>query len=242
MERTKLLQYLIKRVSTTVFEKELFDINDKVVVGLSGGKDSNALLFILKESFPNLDIKGLHINLGFTENDYFKEIREWGKKLNIDIIEIKTNIYEELKKIKNTPCYRCSFLRKKEIYRWTYENGYKNILLGHHKEDVIETLLINILFSSEISSMPYKLKMFNGDLFVIRPMIEIDPKYINKLIKEYNIPVIKNPCPYEKDNIRVEIKRFINRMDKKKRGVRESIFNAPSSIKPSYLHLFDLKD
>ncbi len=242
MKKTKLLKQLIKRITSTSIKKGLFEENERIVIGVSGGKDSVASCLILKEGFPSLKITALHINMGFSEKDYFKEIREYLNSIGINVVEIKTDIAEELKKIKNTPCYRCSFLRKKEIYRWSYENGIRKIVLSHHKEDVIETLLINILFSSEISSMPYKLSMFNGELFIIRPFLDIEPIYFSKLIKEYNMPVVQNPCPYEKDNIREEIKRFVYKMEKRKRGVKESIFNAPSSINPPYLHLFDIKD
>ncbi len=239
--KTKLFKNLSARITASVLQNHLFTENDKVLIALSGGKDSNAMLFLLKNSFPNLDIAAIHINNNFTKEDYFRPIRNWCEQIDVPIYEIKTNIAEDLKTVKNQPCYRCSFLRKKEIYKWANSNKYKIIALGHHKDDVIETLLINILFASEISSMPYKLSMFNNTLFIIRPMIEIDSKYIKKLINEYNIPTIENPCPYEKNNIREEIRKLILQSDKLKKGVKESIFKSTLNIKPEYLHKFKIK-
>ena len=109
------------------------------------------------------------------------------------------------------------------------------VALAHNKDDMIETLLLNIFFAREISTMlPYQ-SFFKGDFFLMRPLAYIEESLLKRFAREENLPVIENPCPTAKNTKRQYIKDLIRKLDGDHRGVKENIFKAMKHVKPDYL-------
>jgi len=129
----------------------------------------------------------------------------------------------------------CSRLRRKRLFELADEKGCNKIALAHHKDDIIETLLLNIFYSREISTMMPKQSVFGGKLHIIRPLAYIREPLIKRYGKERAFPVIENRCPTSRNSRRSYIKNLLDTMEKDNRKVRENIFKAMKHVKPDYL-------
>ena len=228
-----------KSVGKLIFTKNLINNEDKVVVGLSGGKDSFVLLHTLanrRRYLPiNFEIFAVHVNVinlpyQIDKEFYEKLCKELNVKFIIRDIEIDFNIKE------NVPnCMPCALKRRNELFEFCREIGSNRLALGHHMDDAVETLLLNITFQGAMNSLPYSLSMFDGSLFLIRPLLELG----DKIIKEYSemigyIPMIEG-CPHEKESNRDKIRKIADQLEELFPHARRSIFKSMSNIHEEYL-------
>lgn len=203
----------------------LFNPSDKVVFALSGGKDSLSLLSLLSDYFD--DFLCVHVAISSESDRKFIKFAE--KFTNVHIIE--TSILEEARNSKKGACYICSRRRNQKIYEFAYENGYNRVLIGHNREDVTETLLMNMIYSSKISTMLPTQPLFGGKITEIRPLYEVPEILLKNYAKEF--PVIDKTCEFDGNTKREYIKKLIDKValeHKRTINVKDNVFRSILNI------------
>lgn len=229
-------------ISKAVADYRLIEKGDRVMVCLSGGKDSFTLLKILNhlriESHNKFELFSYTLDQSQPGwND--QALREWLENNRIPY-EIETrNTYQVVKeKIAEgkTYCSLCSRLRRGNIYRYAEEHGFTKIALGHHRDDLIETLMMSILYSGQVRSMPPKLLTDNKKNVVIRPMVYVQEVDIKSFADEQQFPIIPcNLCGSQDNLARVRVKRWIQQMAEQNPKIPSNMLHALQSIQPSQL-------
>lgn len=234
----KLLHYTGKAIA----DFNMIQTGDRVMVCLSGGKDSFTLLTLLhllrarcNEKFDLLAFTLDQAQPGWNDS----KLREWLESRNIPYEILTRDTYSIVKeKIPEgkTYCSLCSRLRRGIIYRYAEENGYNKIALGHHRDDLIRTLLMSIFYNGDIRSMPPKLLSDNKKHIVIRPMCYVQEKDIMTYAKEKEFPIIPcNLCGSQENLVRKRIGRLIDELAKENPKIPSNMLHALQSIKPSQL-------
>ena len=244
---TKLFHHLKKWLEKAVLDYNMIEAGDRVIVGVSGGADSMALLDLLNAPMvyvPRFSIIAVNIDPGFdpTYTDYDK-LERYLRENNLDYCMEKTDIgpLSHSDYNKKNPCFLCSRLRRKRIFEIADERGCNKIAFAHHKDDIIETLLINLFFGREISTMMPKQTILQGSMHIIRPFAYIKEELIKKYAMEQRLPSAKNKCPTSKTSRRIYIKRLLKKMERDNKGVHDNIYKALRHIKNDYLPQ-DMKD
>jgi tRNA 2-thiocytidine biosynthesis protein TtcA len=212
---------------------------DRILVGVSGGKDSLTLLHLLHERSKRVTVHyelfPVYIDLGFDLNraeilrNYFEKK---GFPYHIEFTEIgkKANSPEN----RENPCFLCSWERRKRLFHLAHRFNCNKIAFGHHQDDIIETLLLNIFYSAEISTMLPVQSLFKGKITLIRPLALLEEKKIGRFAQEIGLPFGPSRCPVSGKTKRKEVKEMIATLAKKDRRVKGNIFRALSNIKLDY--------
>jgi len=246
-EFNKLVKHLRGATGKAIADFNMIEDGDKIMVCLSGGKDSYVMLDILlglQRSAPiHFDL--IAVNLDQKLPGYPEEILpHYLDNLGVDyrIIEEDTFsvVQEKMQKGKNT-CSLCSRLRRGMLYRTAKELGIKKIALGHHKDDILQTLLLNMFFGGRLEAMPPKYLTDDGEYIIIRPLSYCREKDIIKFAQHNHYPIIPaNLCGFQPETSQREsIKKMLNEWDVIYPGRIETMFKAISQVIPS--HLADTK-
>ena len=228
-----------KKVGKAIFEYDMIREGDRVLVGLSGGKDSMILLEALadrRKHFPfDFEIFAIHVsaaNIGYKMdtaylNDFCRTL-----EIPLHLEEIEVDLKVDPKK---SPCFICSWNRRKRIFEKSKELDCNKVALGHHKDDAIQTVLLNMIYHGSISSLPQKLSMFDGRIELIRPLLLIPEKELTYYATLRTFAKQEKSCPYDNTTKRESIKELIRQMDKLNRNARRNIFRAMDNIYEEYL-------
>lgn len=191
---------------------------DKIVIGLSGGKDSVALTYALslykKFSHTEFTIQPVMLDLGFPGfNPY--EMNKFCESLGLKLlVSDNTDVYKILqiqqKDAKHLPCSICSRMKKAAINKVAKEIGFNKVAFAHHADDAVETLFMNEIYGGRIATFSPKMHLERADIEFIRPLLLCREKDITQLIKEENLPVCSSHCPADKTTTREDIKLFLN--------------------------------
>ena len=237
----KLYLHLKKWLEKAAVDYNMLKEGDRVLVGVSGGMDSLVLLDLLNTRMvflPRFSILAVNIDLGFDE-EYrgYDRLEQYLSGNGYEYIMEKTDIgpLAHSDYNKKNPCFLCSRMRRKRIFEIADENGCNRIAFAHHKDDIIETLLINMFYGREISTMMPDQSVFGGKFHLIRPLAYIREPLIKKYARERGMPVIENGCPTSKRSRRMYIKRLLDDMERDNKDVRENIFKSMSHVKMDYL-------
>ncbi|EYE89545.1 potassium-transporting ATPase subunit C [Fervidicella metallireducens AeB] len=221
-------------VRRIIEEYNMIEDGDRVAVGLSGGKDSITLLFILKllqkYSNKNFELCGINIDLGFDMDMTLLE--NYCRENEIELIIEKTNIGEvifEDRKEKN-PCSLCSKLRKGALYRVAIANGYNKVALGHSSDDAIETFFMNMLCVGKLGTFHPCIKFEEKGITVIRPMVYVKEKTIKSIVEMEQLPVIESNCPVAGKTKRQEMKELLADMEEVYKDLHDKIITALQNI------------
>ncbi len=240
-KRTKLFLHLKKWLEKAAMDYNMIEKGDRVLVGVSGGADSIALLDLLNSQMvfvPRFSVIAVNIDMGFdpTYSDYGL-LETYLKENDYNYFMEKTDIgpLSHSNYNKKNPCFLCSRLRRKRIFEIAAGRGCNKIAFAHHKDDIIETLLINLFYGREISTMMPKQSIFHGKLHIIRPFAYISEELIKKYVKEQGLPSIENRCPMTKASKRMHIKKLLRTLEKDNKHIRENIYKALSHVKVDYL-------
>lgn len=213
---------------------------DRILVALSGGKDSLALLFALAERLRRIRIGytlfPVHIDPGFEggfADDLGKFVRDTGFQIRIERTDY--GIRGHSSENRENPCFLCSRLRRKRLFEIADELGCRKLAFGHHKDDIIETLFLNMCYAGEISTMLPMQPFFKGEFHVIRPLAFVDENLIRKFASRNNFPAFDNPCPSAKVSKRMEIKAMLKKLYASNRKIKGNIFRALSHVRTDYL-------
>lgn len=237
--RTKKERKFESKISQAIKKYNLINEGDRIMIGVSGGIDSMSLLTTLnlrKNYFKeNFEIVAIHIevdNVPYSINKQY--IADFCKQNDINFIVEKIHIDFE-KDPSKSKCFICSWHRRKRLFELTAEHNCNKLALGHHLDDAIETLIINMCYHGCISSMPASLKMFKGKIELIRPLMLLTKNEIIAFAKQMNFPQENSSCPYEDKTKRSQAAEIISEMEKRFKPARKGIFNSMSKIHKDYL-------
>ncbi len=247
----KLEKRLRRHVGRAIEDFNMIENGDKVMVCLSGGKDSYTLLAILRflQKIAPIKFELIAVNLdqkqpGFPEHVLPDYLRQEGVDFRIIEEDTYSIVKEKIPEGKTT-CSLCSRLRRGILYRVAKELGATKIALGHHRDDMLETLMLNMFFGGKMKSMPPKLVSDNGEHVVIRPLAYAREKDIERYSAYADFPIIPcNLCGSQENLQRQTVKEMLRGWDKNHPGRIESMFTAMQNIVPSHLadhELFDFK-
>ncbi len=234
------MQKLLGHLRHACEEYNLIENNDKIAVGLSGGKDSITLLTLLKRFqlfSPNkFELVGIAVDLSGGKMDY-SPLEEYCKQINVPFYLVPSQVFEiifEVRKEKN-PCSLCANMRRGLLNSKAKELGCNKVALGHHKDDLIETFILSLFFEGRLSTFKPKSFLSRIELEVIRPMLFINEEDILRISKEF--PVINNICKVDHTTEREKAKKIIQELNKLYPDAKEKIFNA--IIHKERYNLFD---
>ena len=232
-----------KKVTRAIKDHDLIEDGDRIMVGLSGGKDSWALIQILdvlqKRAPIDFSIVAVNIDSGYEGYEHHKltetcAARGW--ELHVEHTSIGETI-EDILDTSETPCSLCARLRRGALYRLADTVGATKIALGHHADDFIETLLLNIFFQGSIKAMPARLVSDNGAHVVVRPLVYVLESEARAYAKESNLPIIGCCCPACGDLSlqRQRMKRLVAQLEVEHPDVKNSILRALGNVQPRHL-------
>jgi tRNA 2-thiocytidine biosynthesis protein TtcA len=240
---TPLEAQIAKKATRAIVDHQLIEDGDRIMVGLSGGKDSWALmqiLDVLRRRAPiRFTLVALTVDSGYADfrGDLIaKTCAERGWEHHVQRTSIGETI-EDLLDPSDTPCALCARLRRGVLYRLASEVGATKIALGHHADDFIETLLLNLFFAGSLKAMPAKLVSDDGAHVVIRPLAYVGEDEARAYARECNLPIIGCCCPACGDLAlqRQRIKRLIFDLDREHAGVKASMLRALGNVAPRHL-------
>ncbi|GHB74673.1 tRNA 2-thiocytidine biosynthesis protein TtcA [Psychrosphaera saromensis] len=247
----KLEKRIRRQVGQAIGDYNMIEDGDRVMVCLSGGKDSYTMLDILMslQKAAPISFELIAVNLdqkqpGFPDHILPQYLEELGVSYQI-VTEDTYSIVKEKTPEGKTTCSLCSRLRRGILYRTAKELGATKIALGHHRDDIIETLFLNMFHGGKLKSMPPKLKSDNNEHVIIRPLAYAKEKEIEEFSQLKGFPIIPcNLCGSQENLERQNIKKMLNDWDQQFPGRIESMFSAIKNVVPSHLadtELFDFK-
>lgn len=235
----KLMRRIQKCFNKGVVQYGLIEDGDKILVGLSGGKDSLALLELLalrsRIYKPKFSVVAAHVvmkNISYeSDMDY---LRSYAESLGVPFICYETS-FDPSTDTRKSPCFLCSWNRRKALFTVAKEQGCNKIALGHHMDDILETLLMNMTFQGAFSTMPPKLVMRKFDMTIIRPMCLVHEADLLQMAAYRGYKKQIKNCPYEKDSNRSNIKEVFHTLEKLNPEARYSLWGSMSNIQSDLL-------
>ena len=230
---------LWKTFNKALGQYQLIDEDDKILVGLSGGKDSLCLLEFLarrsKVHVPHFTVEALHVRM---ENIYYETdttyLQSFCDRLGVPLRIVTTSFDSSLftlnSSLKEKPaCFLCSWQRRKQLFNIAQELGCTKIALGHHQDDLLHTALMNLTFQGQFSTMPAKLKMKKMPLTIIRPLCLCQEADIRQYAEQQHYEKQLKLCPYEKDTNRTTAEVLFQQMQQMNKEARYSLWHALES-------------
>lgn len=227
MKLQKLYSYTRKAIDDFQMIKE----NDSIAVGISGGKDSLTLLYALaglRKFYPILySLTAVTVDLGYPDFD-LTAIKELCQELDVPYHIIPTEIGAIIKEQnkKNSPCSLCAKLRKGALNQAVVELGCNKVAYAHHKDDIIETMLLSLMFEGRFYAFPPVTHLDRSNLDVIRPLMYVPEVDVIGFKNHYNLPVVKNPCTFDGKTKRQYAKDLLQQLNKDHPGVKNRLFTA----------------
>lgn len=228
-----------KRFGKGVIQYGLIEDGDKILVGLSGGKDSLALVELLGKRArifkPRFSVIAVHVvmkNIPYQSD--LEYLKSHAAAYDVPLIVFETS-FDPTTDTRKSPCFLCSWNRRKALFTVAKENGCNKIALGHHMDDILETLLMNMTYQGAFSTMPPKLVMRKFDMTIIRPMCLIHESDLLELgeIRNYKKQV-KN-CPYESGSSRSDMKEVLKQLESMNPEARYSLWGSMTNIQTDLL-------
>ena len=216
-KNTKLFRHLKKWMEKAILDFQMIEEGDRLLIGVSGGADSFALLDLLDSPMiftPKFSFLAVNIDMGF---------------------DISYSGYDTLEKYLQENNYR--YVMEKTDIGLGFDDRlhHQFAIVAHHRDDIIETLLINMFYGREISTMVPNQKIFGGKLHIIRPLAYLGEELIKKYSRERQFPTVENDCPTSRKSRRMYVKNLLNELAKENKDIRDNIFKAMSHVKPDYL-------
>ena len=218
----------------------MMDDGDRILVGVSGGKDSMALLWSLAErqrrSPVRYELFPVYVDPGF-EGGFAEALRAQCRDMGLDLRVVLTDFGRIAHSVENreNPCFLCARLRRKRLFEIARELDCRKVALGHNKDDIIETFFMNICFAGEVSTMIPAQSFFNGLITVIRPLAFVEEELIRRFVRQQGLAVFHNPCPSANRTKRQEIKELLRQLYRSNPKVKGNVFRAMRHVRLDYL-------
>lgn len=225
------IQQLYSFVRKAVDDYHMIEEGDKIAVGISGGKDSLTLLYALHglmRFYPQkFQIHVVTVDLGFQNLD-LSRIRSLCEELDVPYTIVKTDIaqivFEERKE--NSPCSLCAKMRKGALNQAIKDAGCNKVAYAHHKDDVVETMMMSLVYEGRFHTFSPVTYLDRTDLKVIRPLIYVNEADVIGFVNKYELPVVKSPCPVDGYTKREYIKNLLKKINTDAPGVKNRMFTA----------------
>ena len=232
------LQQVLSRVRKAVDDYHMIEEGDKIAIGISGGKDSLCLLYALQSLqhfYPKkFSLVAVTVDLGFN-NLNLEKIKELCESLRVEYEIIKTEIskivFDDRKE--SNPCSLCAKMRKGALNEAMKRHGCNKIAYAHHKDDVVETMLLSLLYEGRFHTFSPVTYLDRMDLTVIRPLMYMDEADVIGFIRKYDVPVVKSPCPADGHTKREYVGNLLKQLNKENPGVKDRMFTAITQSKIS---------
>jgi len=235
MSREPKLSSLIDKAC---FDYNLIEKGDRILIGASGGKDSTALIQYFsdraKRPDPGFEYMALNIQSDFAPL-FPEKILKLFKKWKVPFESIPINISARIKEGQKMNCWWCSTQRRTELLKYALEHGYNKIALGHHMDDMLETLLMNVLNKGEFSTMIPNLQYENYPVKIIRPLCYAAEERIIAHAKKERYYGFTCTCTYQDNSTRKEARKKLKQLTDGKLELKEKMFNALQNVKLDYL-------
>ncbi len=225
------LQQVLSYVRRAVDDYHMIEEGDKIAVGISGGKDSLTLLYALhglKRFYPNhFDIHAVTVDLGF-HNLNLEKVKDLCRELDVEYTIVKTDIariiFEERRE--DNPCSLCAKMRKGALNQAIKEAGCNKAAYAHHKDDVVETMLMSLIFEGRFHTFAPVTYLDRTGITVIRPLMYMNEADVIGFVHKHNVPVVKSPCPADGYTKREYVKQLLRQLNNENHGVKERMFTA----------------
>lgn len=225
-------------IGRAMHKYNMIEEGDKIAVGLSGGKDSitvlNALIRIQKITQISFEIIPIHIHPN-TDKASYQKMKQYCEMLGLELIVETTNLeeilFDETNPMKN-PCFLCGRIRRGILYRMLEEKKINKLALGHHKDDIIETFLMNIFYQGNLHMMKPSYQAKEYGVQIIRPLVFVEEKNIIRYVNRLELPITKSDCPYEtsEKSRRLKMKKLIHSLAKDNPNIRSTILSSIESL------------
>lgn len=226
------LQQVLSYVRKAVDDYHMIEEGDKIAVGISGGKDSLTLLYALhslRRFYPlHFDIHAVTVDLGFGNLDLSRIEEICSQELQIPYTIVKTdiaNIIFEQRKESN-PCSLCAKMRKGALNEAIKKEGCNKVAYAHHKDDVVETMLMSLIYEGRFHTFSPVTYLDRMDLTVIRPLMYMNEADVIGFVNKNQVPIVKSPCPADGYTKREYVKQLLKKLNQENPGVKERMFTA----------------
>lgn len=225
------LQQVLSYVRRAADDYNMIEEGDKIAIGISGGKDSLTLLYALhglKRFYPkHFDIHAVTVDLGF-QNLNLDKIKELCRELNVEYTIVQTDIAQIIfqDRKEENPCSLCAKMRKGALNQAIKEAGCQKVAYAHHKDDVVETMLMSLIFEGRFHTFAPVTYLDRMQLTVIRPLMYMNEADVIGFVHKYDVPVVKSPCPADGYTKREYVKQLLRKLNQENPGVKERMFTA----------------
>lgn len=240
---TKLTKKIAHLAGDAIEKYGMIKDGDRIVAAISGGKDSMTMLHFLKmfQSVApiSFEVFPVYIDPGFTPA-LSHELGSFLASKGIDLYCEKTDygLVAHAPENRENPCFLCARLRRKRLFELADEWGCYKLALGHTRDDIIETLFINMCYKGEMSTMVPAQPMFKDQFTIIRPLAFVDEALTSEYRDEFGIPIFNNPCPSAGKTKRTELKEFLKTMYSMDSRIKPNVFRSLSKVKTEYMPKF----
>lgn len=234
-----LLRHVEEKVKKAIYKYGLITEGDRILVGLSGGKDSLALVDLLGRRSriyrPKFEVVVAHITMSnIPYRSDLAYLRSRAEAYGLPFIVRETS-FDPSTDTRKSPCFLCSWMRRKALFEIAKEEKCNKIALGHHQDDILETLLMNLIHQGAFGTMPPRLKMDKFDMEIIRPLCLVEEKELIRLSEMMAYPGQLKNCPYETASSRSQMKELLARMEEVNPEARYSLWGSMTNIQTEYL-------
>lgn len=225
------LQRVLSEVRKAVDDYRMIAEGDKIAVGISGGKDSLTLLYALsslRRFYPHpFEPVAVTVDLGFANLD-LSEIKKLCEKLEVPYTVVKTQIGQIVfeQRQENNPCALCAKMRKGALNEAMKQLGCNKIAYAHHMDDVVETMMLSLLYEGRFHTFSPVTYLDDTGLTVIRPLIYMKEADVIGFVRKYEVPVVKSPCPADGHTKREYVKQLLKQLNTENPGVKQRMFTA----------------
>lgn len=231
---------IAKKINQAILKYKMIEEDDKVLLALSGGKDSMTLAYMLNKIaegryHTNFHFHCLHIKNDLESSLDKNDFESYLNKHRIPFTILEAPVLARLKPGRKMNCYWCSSQRRMELMKFADEQGFNKIALGHHMDDILETFFMNMAFKGEMSTMLPVLKFDNYDQTIIRPLALVKEKEIISYADKSGLSKIACTCNYDTQSKRKEMRSVINMMAEKDEVVKDNLFKAMSNPVSRYM-------
>jgi len=229
-EQQKLGKRVMARMLKAIRQYALINDGDRILVGLSGGKDSLCLVDLLAERMkilkPKFHVEALHVRM---ENIRYESdatyLRQFCESRGVEF-HLLTTRFDASTDTRKSPCFLCSWNRRKQLFDFAQAEGFNKIALGHHLDDIIHTAMMNLFFEGSFSTMPARLKMRKMPLTIIRPLCMVSETDLRLYAQMNEFKKQTKLCPYEANSFRGDMRDIFERIEKIAPDARHSVWNA----------------